>query len=99
MCYDGHTQSFNGHRKAYWVLNQAQDGQTEAYNRCKTPNMSLAPVPTGILGLAVTIGKPYTATMGLKPVKTTILSLVMAIGKCHGPYIGNGKPSWALYRA
>ena len=85
MCYDGHTQSFNGHRKAYWVLYQAQDGQTEAYNRCKTPNMSLAPVPTGILGLAVTIGKPYTATMGLKPVKTTILSLVMAIGKCHGP--------------
>ena len=47
--------------------------------------MSLAPVPTGILGLAVTIGKPYTATMGLKPVKTTILSLVMAIGKCPGP--------------
>ena len=72
MCYDGHTQSFNGHRKAYWVLNQAQDGQTEAYNRCKTPNMSLAPVPTGILDLIVGIGKPYGAYISHRTVKLDI---------------------------
>ena len=70
---DGHTDSFNGHRKAYWVLYRKQDGQAKAYNRYKASNMTLTPVTTGILGLIVGIGKSYGPYIRHRTIKLDLI--------------------------